>query len=80
MSQIRALVIVPYGTLHSLPFHALFDGDQYLIDRFRISYAPSASIFSHIQRQPDLGSGSSLIVGVGDDRTPFIRTEGQLLA
>jgi len=80
MSDIRDLVIVPYGTLHSLPFHALFDGDQYLIDRFRISYAPSASIFSHIQAQPDLGRGPSLIVGVADDRTPFIHREVEAVA
>ena len=24
----RDLVIVPYGPLHSLPFHALFDGER----------------------------------------------------
>src|SRR5262249_7289447 len=43
--QGRHLVIVPFGQLHSLPFHALFTGQEYLIDRFTISYAPSASIF-----------------------------------
>ena len=32
------LIIVPHGILHYLPFHAFFDGDQYLIDRHTISY------------------------------------------
>ncbi len=45
--RVRDLVIVPFGPLHSLPFHALFDGQAYLIDRFGISYVPSASIFAH---------------------------------
>ena len=39
------LVIVPHGILHNLPFHALFDGRQYLIDEFTISYSPSASVY-----------------------------------
>jgi len=41
--QAEHLVIVPWGPLHSLPFHALLDGERYLIEQFSISYAPSAS-------------------------------------
>jgi CHAT domain-containing protein/tetratricopeptide (TPR) repeat protein len=39
------LVIIPHGPLHYVPFHALNTGDRYLIDRFEISYAPSAAVF-----------------------------------
>ena len=28
-----------------VPFHALFDGERFLGDRFSISYSPSASVF-----------------------------------
>src|SRR6185369_7023949 len=38
----RKLIFVPFGRLHYLPFHALHDGQQYLIERCEISYAPSA--------------------------------------
>ena len=31
----KNLLVVPYGPLHSLPFHALYDGSKYLIDRLR---------------------------------------------
>lgn len=39
------IVIVPYGTLHALPFHALFDGERYLLDKHTVSLAPSATVF-----------------------------------
>src|SRR5580704_4803799 len=45
----RHIVFVEHGLLHYVPFHALHDGDSYLIDRFSISYAPSASIYAHCQ-------------------------------
>lgn len=38
------ICICPHGPLHFLPFHALHDGNQYLIERWPISYAPSATI------------------------------------
>ncbi|MCA1710004.1 MAG: CHAT domain-containing protein, partial [Actinobacteria bacterium] len=34
----RKLVIVPHGLLHRVPFHALFDGGSYLLERFEVSY------------------------------------------
>jgi CHAT domain-containing protein len=78
--EVRNIVFVPYGALHSLPFHALFDGEQYLIDRFTVSYSPSASIYALCHREPDHGVGSSLILGVDDAKTPFIRQEAQAVA
>ncbi len=68
-------VIVPYGPLHSLPFHALFDGKQYLMDKFTISYAPSASIYTLCNREASNSRGPSLILGIDDPKTPFIREE-----
>lgn len=37
------LIIVPHGALHYLPFHALYDGSSYLIERYEINYLPNAS-------------------------------------
>ncbi len=78
--QVRDLVIVPFGPLHSLPFHALFDGRDYLIDRFSICYGPSASIFARANKKPPDSSGPSLILGIDDPRTPFIEEEVQVVA
>ncbi len=38
------LIIIPHGALHYVPFHALLDRRGFLIDRFEISYAPSATV------------------------------------
>lgn len=46
------LSIVPHGPLHSLPFAALRWSDtEYLIDRFGLSHAPSASVLRYCQRK-----------------------------
>jgi CHAT domain-containing protein len=41
------LTIVPYGPLHKLPFHALYDGSRYLVENFRINYLPASSLLLH---------------------------------
>jgi tetratricopeptide (TPR) repeat protein len=38
------LIVMPHGALHYVPFQALLDRRGYLIDRFEISYAPSATV------------------------------------
>jgi CHAT domain-containing protein len=37
-------IVVPCGPLHYLPFQALHDGAQYLVERHEISYLPGASL------------------------------------
>jgi CHAT domain-containing protein len=69
------LIIVPHGLLHSLPFHALFDGEKYLIDRFAISYAPSAGVYSLCDRRKSKASEPALIIGVPDEQAPLIEDE-----
>ncbi|MGH9781843.1 MAG: CHAT domain-containing protein, partial [Candidatus Acidiferrales bacterium] len=74
------LVIVPHGVLHYLPFHALFDGERYMIDSFTVSYAPSAGIFSLCQQRSSRASGAPLILGVPDAQAPLIREEVESIA
>ncbi len=78
--RVQHLVVVPHGVLHYVPFHALYDGAEYLIDSLTISYAPSSSIFAHCQRKPSRTSGPSLILGVPDERAPLILDEVQTVA
>jgi CHAT domain-containing protein len=41
----KKLVIIPHGALHGLPFHACYDGNTYALDRWEITYAPSATVW-----------------------------------
>lgn len=75
LSTWKHLVFVPHGQLYAVPFHALFDGERYLIDRFSISYSPSASIYRLCQKRPSSVAAASLILGIPDERAPFIRDE-----
>jgi CHAT domain-containing protein/tetratricopeptide (TPR) repeat protein len=74
------LLIVPHGILHSLPFHALFDGKQYVIDSFAVSYAPSATIFSLCHNRSAKPSGSALVLGVPDEAAPLVFDEARAVA
>jgi CHAT domain-containing protein len=38
------LTIVPYGPLHTLPFHALYDGEHFLIENYQVNYFPASSL------------------------------------
>ena len=68
----RKLIIVPYGRLHYLPFHALYDGDRYLIEECEISYAPSAAIFQQCLQRGEQQLKRALLMGVSDEQTPRI--------
>ncbi len=72
----RHLVVVPHGILHYLPFHALHDGDKFLIDSHNVSYAPSAAVYALCNRPGGESRGvSSLILGVPDAQAPLIQDE-----
>jgi tetratricopeptide (TPR) repeat protein len=38
------LTVVPYGPLHTLPFHALYDGSRYLIEDYQVNYLPASGL------------------------------------
>jgi CHAT domain-containing protein len=80
--RIRAghLMFVPHGALHYVPFHALFDGERYLIDQHTISYAPSASIYTVCTRKTVNTSGAALLMGVPDQNAPSILDELRALS
>jgi CHAT domain-containing protein/Tol biopolymer transport system component len=72
VGQLRAIGIVPHGSLHYLAFATLTDGRDYLIDRYPLFHLPAASVlrFTITRRQtqknlhilavgnPDLGNPS----------------------
>jgi CHAT domain-containing protein/tetratricopeptide (TPR) repeat protein len=76
VSRQQRLIIVPHQVLHYVPFHALFDGEQYLIDSHEITYGASASVLKICrERKPARAPEYDLILAVADERTPFINDE-----
>lgn len=71
----KNLVIVPHGILHYLPFHALFDGEKYLIENREISYAPSAQTFLHCLEKRKTSFKRAVLIGVEDELTPNVGNE-----
>lgn len=74
------LLIVPHDLLHQTPFHALLDGDTYLLDRYEISYAPSGTIAALTQRRRRRQAGKALIAGVADAEIPAVQAEIEAVA
>jgi CHAT domain-containing protein len=76
----RRLMIVPHRALHYLPFHALHDGEAYVIERREVCYAPSAAVLRHSLARPRHSFERALLLGVADEQTPRVREEIETLA
>ncbi|PLS86322.1 MAG: hypothetical protein CYG60_07870 [Actinobacteria bacterium] len=76
----RKLVVVPHGPLHQVPFQALFDGERYLLERFEISYAPSARVFALCQGKAARPPKNALVMSVSDDSIPAVAGEAGAVA
>ncbi len=81
------LIIVPYGMLHYLPFHCLFDGVQFVIERLYISYLPAAALLDICRQRGQrikfrgVSPSASLVLGLSDGgRLPYAVQEAQAVA
>jgi CHAT domain-containing protein/tetratricopeptide (TPR) repeat protein len=81
------LTIVPYGMLHYLPFHCLFDGVQFIIERMNVSYLPSAALYDLCRergkrvKSKHIPLRNSLVMGLSDHgRLAFARQEAESIA
>lgn len=76
----RRLIVVPHRALHYVPFHALYDGAAYVIERREVSYAPSATVLHYCHARPRQPLGHALLLGLADEQTPHVRDELAALA
>ena len=76
----RRLVIAPYQRLHYVPFHALFDGEHYLIETREVSITPSATLLQRALAAPAHPPQRALLVGLPDDYAPRVADEVAALA
>jgi CHAT domain-containing protein len=61
------LIIVPHGILYYLPFHALYNGREYLLEQFTVSYAPSATVFAFCEDRALPSAQGSLLIAFSSD-------------
>jgi len=72
------LIIIPYGPLHNIPFHALPFRGRALIDYFEISYTPSITVLHHCQNKLSAATRACLVLGYDEtqrNRINYIEEE-----
>jgi tetratricopeptide (TPR) repeat protein len=74
--QVRGpLVVVPYGVLHDVPYHALLVDGAPLVQRCEISYSSSLRALARARSRRGRAHGSWWLCGASDERTPRIERE-----
>ncbi len=76
----QQLIIVPHGLLHYLPFHALYDGEAFLLERHEISYLPGASFLRYCKEARPATSGCFALGHSFGGRLPYAVQEAQSVA
>jgi CHAT domain-containing protein len=76
----RSVVIVPHGHLHYVPFHALHDGNCYLVERVPLSYAPSSAMYDLCRRRPSYTGGALVLGHSSGGKLPSAGREAALVA
>jgi CHAT domain-containing protein len=73
----QRLVIVPYGALHYLPFHLLYDGSEYLIEKYEIVILPTASLAT--RSLPRRKPGALILAHSYGGRLPYALEEARIV-
>lgn len=61
VGDLERLVVVPDGTLRTIPFSVLYDGDRFLVERFAL-----ATALSHEIQSEEFVMGSGVFLGVSE--------------
>lgn len=80
LKKYKKLIIIPYAALHSVPFHALYDSEQYLIENHVVSYLPAATLLQFCKRTRPASQGSLIIGHSAGGKLPYAIKEAQRLA
>ncbi len=82
------VTIVPYDSLHKLPFHSLYNGSRFLIEDYQINYLPASSLLPHLalrnsqQNDPaEIAVRPLLVFGYSDrGHLPRVQDEARTIA
>ncbi len=70
------LIIVSHGALHYLPWGALSDGQQFLVDRVTLQQLPSASVMQYLAARKPATAKDMLLLGNPDLGRPDMDLPG----
>jgi len=81
----QRLLIIPHGALHYLPFSALNDGSNYMLDRYALRTLPSVSVLPYLRPPQPAALRHMLVLGnpdLGNPRfdLPSAQVEAQRIA
>jgi CHAT domain-containing protein/tetratricopeptide (TPR) repeat protein len=73
----QRLIFVPYGILHFLPFHLLYDGNQYMIEKYEILILPAAGLAT--RPAPKHAPGVLALAHSWNGKLPHTAVEAQMV-
>jgi CHAT domain-containing protein len=76
----RRLIVVPHRALHYVPFHALYDGAQHVIEQREVCYTPAASVLLQCLDAPRRSMHRALMLAVSDESAPKVIDEVRAIA
>lgn len=76
----ETLILVPHGTLHYFPLHTLFDGEKYLIEKYKISYLPASSFLQVYKSQSVQGEGAFVLGHSYEGQLPHSISEAKTVS
>lgn len=71
----RDLIVIPVSSLHYVPFHALFDGEKYVVENKEVVFSPSATIWKTLNEKPLMKPQNALLMGFADEHIPLVNDE-----
>jgi tetratricopeptide (TPR) repeat protein len=69
------LTVIPHGILHGIPFHALYNGEAYALDRWEFAYAPSSAVWRACRLGDEPQGDESLLFGITAPGMAHVRDE-----
>jgi len=75
------LIVVPFGPTHGVPFHALYDGARFLVERMEVSVCPSSRLLELcVRRQRRSGLGALVVAHSDGGRLAGALAEARVIA
>ena len=75
----KNLVVIPQKNLHYIPFNALYNGNEYLIERREIIFSPSAAVWYYLHKRSKRKPRNALLIGFADEQIPLVEKEIETL-